>query len=69
LDRQVFLYGELTSTTDFPEPMLRVVSLLPPDHGRGQPYDTVTLDHSERRLRRKLLRLTRGDEVMVDFPQ
>lgn len=69
MDCQVFLYGELTSTTDFPEPMLRVVSLLPPDHGRGLPYDTVTLDHSERRLRRKLLRLTRGDEVMVDFPQ
>lgn len=49
--------------------MLRVVSLLPPDHGRGLPYDTVTLDHSERRLRRKLLRLSQGDEVMVDFPQ
>jgi urease accessory protein len=49
--------------------MLRVVSLLPPDHGRGLPYDTVTLEHSERRLRRKLLRLSRGDEVMVDFPQ
>lgn len=49
--------------------MLRVVSLLPPDHGRGLPYDTVTLDHSERRLRRKLLRLSRGDEVMIDFPQ
>ena len=49
--------------------MLRVVSLLPPDHGRGLPYDTVTLEHTERRLRRKLLRLARGDEVMVDFPQ
>jgi urease accessory protein len=49
--------------------MLRVVSLLPPDHGRGLPYDTVTLDHDERRLRRKLLRLSRGDEVMIDLPQ
>ena len=49
--------------------MLRVVSLLPPDHGRGLPYDTVTLEHSERRLRRKLLRLSGGDEIMVDFPQ
>jgi len=49
--------------------MLRVVSLLPPNHGRGLPYDTATLDHSERRLRRKLLRLSRGDEIMVDFPQ
>ncbi|MET3924645.1 urease accessory protein UreE [Devosia sp. 2618] len=49
--------------------MLRCVALFPPDHGRGQPYDTITLDHSERRLRRKLLRLAGGDEVMVDFPQ
>lgn len=49
--------------------MLRVVSLLPPGHGRGLPYDTVTLEHSERRLRRKLLLLSAGDEIMVDFPQ
>lgn len=49
--------------------MLRVVSLLPPGHDRGPTYDTVTLEHSERRLRRKLLRLGRGDEVMIDLPQ
>ena len=49
--------------------MLRVLSILPPDHGRGAPYDTVTLEHTERRLRRKLLRLKGGDEIMVDFPQ
>lgn len=49
--------------------MLRVLSVLPPDHHRGVPYDTVTLEHTERRLRRKLLRLKGGDEVMVDFPQ
>ncbi|SEQ03950.1 urease accessory protein [Devosia sp. YR412] len=49
--------------------MLRAVSILPPDHGRGLPYDSVTLEHTERRLRRKLLRLKGGDEVMVDFPQ
>ncbi|MGB3336225.1 MAG: urease accessory protein UreE [Devosia sp.] len=49
--------------------MLRVVSLLPPGHNSGLPYDTVTLEHGERRLRRKLLRLSQGDEVMVDFPQ
>ena len=49
--------------------MLRVVSLLPPDHNSGLPYDSVALEHSERRLRRKLLRLRGGDEVMVDFPQ
>ena len=49
--------------------MLRVVSLLPPGHERGLPYDTVTLEHTERRLRRKLLRLAHGDEVMIDLPQ
>ena len=49
--------------------MLRVISILPPDHGRGTPYDTVTLEHTERRLRRKLLRLKGGDEIMLDFPQ
>ncbi len=48
--------------------MLRVISLLPPGHGRS-PIDTVTLEHDERRLRRKLLRLSQGEEVMVDFPQ
>lgn len=48
--------------------MLRAVSLLSPGHGRHV-YDTVTLEHSERRLRRKLLRLSGGDEVMLDFPQ
>jgi urease accessory protein len=49
--------------------MLRVTSLLPPGHDRGTPFDTVTLDHGERRLRRKLLRLAHGEEVMIDFPQ
>ena len=49
--------------------MLRVVSLLPPHHGQGIPFDLVTLEHDERRLRRKLLRLVHGDEILVDFPQ
>ncbi|WEK05326.1 MAG: urease accessory protein UreE [Candidatus Devosia phytovorans] len=49
--------------------MLRALTILPPDHGRGLPYDTITLEHAERRLRRKLLRLKGGDEVLVDFPQ
>ena len=49
--------------------MLRALSVLPPNHGRGLPYDSVTLEHTERRLRRKLLRLVGGSEVMVDFPQ
>ncbi len=49
--------------------MLRAVSILPPDHGQGTPFDLVVLEHDERRLRRKLLRLRGGAEVMVDFPQ
>lgn len=49
--------------------MLRAVSILPPGHGRGPAYDSITLEHTERRLRRKLLRLAGGDDVMVDLPQ
>lgn len=49
--------------------MLRAVSHLPAGHGQGTPFDLVVLEHDERRLRRKLLKLEHGDEVMVDFPQ
>lgn len=49
--------------------MLRVVSLLEPGQGEGLPFDIVVLEHDERRVRRKLLRLVHGDEVLVDFPQ
>jgi Urease accessory protein UreE len=49
--------------------MLRATAILPPDHARGTPFDLVILEHDERRLRRKLLRLVHGDEVLVDFPQ
>ena len=49
--------------------MLRALTHLPPAHGQATPFDLVVLDHDERRLRRKLLRLQHGDEVMVDFPQ
>ena len=49
--------------------MLRAVSHLPANHGRGAPIDTITLAHDERRLRRKLLTCAAGTEVMVDFPQ
>lgn len=49
--------------------MLRAVSLLPPNHGLGTPFDSIVLQHDERRLRRKLLVLQHGHEVMVDFPQ
>lgn len=47
--------------------MLRAVSHLPANHGRGAPIDTITLAHDERRLRRKLLTCAGGTEVMVDF--
>ena len=49
--------------------MLRAVSILPPGHDEGIPFDSITLQHDERRLRRKLLTLQLGTEVMVDFPQ
>lgn len=49
--------------------MLRAVSILPPGHNDGIPFDSITLQHDERRLRRKLLTLQLGTEVMVDFPQ
>ena len=49
--------------------MLRAVAVLPPDHGQGIPFDLIVLAHDERRLRRKLLVLQHGEEVMVDFPQ
>lgn len=48
--------------------MLRAVAHLPANHGRGEPIDTITLAHDERRLRRKLLTGMNGTEVTVDFP-
>ena len=49
--------------------MFRAVAHLPADHRLGTPFDTIVLAHDERRLRRKLLTLRGGGEVMVDFPQ
>jgi len=49
--------------------MLRATSHLPAGHGLGAAFDQITLEHDERRLRRKLLKISGGDEVMVDFPQ
>jgi urease accessory protein len=49
--------------------MLRAIAILPPGHGEGSPFDNIVLQHDERRLRRKLLTLQHGDEVLVDFPQ
>lgn len=33
------------------------------------PFDVVVLDHEERHLRRRVLRLQHGDEVLVDLPR
>lgn len=37
-------------------------------HYGGTPIDTVTLAHDARHLRRKMLTLTSGDELLVDLP-
>jgi urease accessory protein len=49
--------------------MIRVTAHLPAGKARGTAYDTITLAHDERRLRRKLLTLPKGDEIFLDFPQ
>ncbi len=38
-------------------------------HNRGAPIDVVVLAHDERVLRRKLITLRHGEEVLVDLPQ
>src|SRR6187399_1705867 len=46
---------------------LRAVAYVP----RGTPgalHDRAILTHDERRVRRRLIRLVHGDEVLVDFP-
>lgn len=47
---------------------LRAVSHLPAGHGRGTPWAAITLTHDQRRLRRRLLVLDDGTEVLVDLP-
>jgi urease accessory protein len=49
--------------------MLRATARLSADHGRGIPFDLIILAADERRVRRKLLTLMHGDEVLVDFPE
>src|SRR3954470_9264110 len=48
--------------------MLRATTHLPANHGKGKPFDRLTLTHDQRRIRRKVLALPKGEEVMVDFP-
>ena len=47
---------------------LRATSHLPASEIRGDPFDTVTLAHDERRLRPKLLTPRRGEAMLVDLP-
>jgi urease accessory protein len=47
---------------------LRAVSHLPAGHGRGTPWARISLTHDQRRLRRRLLILADGTEVLVDLP-
>lgn len=47
---------------------LRAIAALPANHGKGRPFDTLTLTSDQRRVRRKLLTLPKGESVMVDFP-
>jgi urease accessory protein len=48
--------------------MLRATTPLPANHGKGKPFDRLTLTHDQRRMRRKTLTLPKGEEVLVDFP-
>ncbi len=48
--------------------MLRVSSHLPAGHSKGPAIAQVTLEHDERRLRRKLQTASEGLEVLVDLP-
>jgi urease accessory protein len=47
--------------------MLRVTTHLPAAKARGVPFDSITLSHDERRLRRKLLTFPKAGEVYLDF--
>ncbi|BCH32474.1 urease accessory protein UreE [Mesorhizobium sp. L-8-10] len=49
--------------------MLRVVSHHHAGRHGGEPFDAVTLAHDERHLRRKVLTLRDGQEILVDLPE
>lgn len=49
--------------------MFRVTAHIPAASAKGVPFDSLTLAHDERRLRRKLLKLPKGDEILLDFPE
>lgn len=45
---------------------LRAVAYVPP--GTATAFDTAVLHHDERRVRRRIIPLSGGDDVLVDFP-
>jgi urease accessory protein len=47
---------------------LRAVAYVPPGSGKIA-FDICILYHDERRVRRRLLKLQHGDEVLIDFPR
>jgi urease accessory protein len=48
---------------------LRATSILRSGEAKATPFDLVVLTAEERHLRRKLITLQHGDEVLVDLPQ
>lgn len=49
---------------------LRAASIVPAaDRGGEAPYDAAILAHDERHLRRRKIGLTRGERLLVDFPE
>lgn len=49
--------------------MKRVVGHDHAGHYQGTPFDRVVLAHDERHLRRKVLTLQQGEQVLVDLPE
>ncbi len=46
----------------------RAVAYVPPAEA-GFAFDLAVLPHDERRVRRRLITLVHGDQVLIDFPQ
>jgi urease accessory protein len=49
--------------------MKRVIGHDHAGHYHGTPFDRVVLAHDERHLRRKVLTLQQGEQVLVDLPE
>lgn len=57
---------KLSLNTDFTK-LPRAGSFVRSDEGGGAPFDTVVLEHDERHLRRRVLALKGGGQVLVDL--